>query len=175
MEDFIKYLKRKGKEQFTEAKEEEIQQLVEWGKGKLPEEFLWVYQKMMPKNVVGIKDIVIYSMERIENENFHYVPGANIYPLGLFTFASALDGDVICIDLNDKNGSIYQCSHSLLADEEKISFYKNKMVNLEFSYENVIRCSKKLADNYLEFTKELKKSRSITYDVVGIAIDRYGE
>ena len=175
MENFIKYLKRKGKTQFTEAKEEEIQQLAEWGKGKLPEEFLYVYQNMMPKNVVGIKDIVIYPMERIKNENFHYVPGANIYPLGFFTFASGLDGDAICMDLNDESGSIYQCSHSLLADEEKISFYKNKMVHLEFSYENVIRCSKKLADNYLEFTKELKKSRSITYDVVSIAIERYYE
>jgi len=166
---------KKRKAGFAPAKEEEIQQLVELGKGKLPNEFLEIYKNKMPEREIEIKDIVIYPMSRIKEENFNYIPGANIYPLGFLTFASTLDGDAICIDLNDKNGAVYQCSHSLLADGEKISFYTDKMVSLEFSYENIIRCSVKLANSYMEFAKELRRGKIIAFNVVRFVIDNYEE
>lgn len=174
MDEFVKYLSRKGKSNFSKATDEEMKQLEEWGKGKLPKEFLYVYQNMMPTGVLTIKDIRIYGMERIKAENFDYVPGANIYPLGLFTFASAMDGDAFCIDLNDETGSVYQCSHSLLSDENEIRVYGfGRTKNLEFTYENVIGCSMKIADNYREFTEVLRKRRSISYDVESYAADMY--
>lgn len=173
MQDFMKFLKKKRKDGFAPAKEEEIQQLVEMGKGKLPNEFLEGYKNMMPEHEIEIKDIVIYPMSRMKEENFDAIPGINIYPLGFFTFASTLDGDAICIDLNDKNGAVYQCSHSLLSNGEKISFYTNKMVSLDLSYENVIRCSVKLANSYMEFAKELRKGRIIAFNVVRFVIDNY--
>lgn len=173
MRDFMKFLKRRRKAKFAPAKEEEIQQLIKLGKEKLPNEFLEVYSNMMPEHEIEIKDIVIYPMSRIKEENFNCIPGVNIYPLGFFTFASTLEGDAICIDLNDEKRAVYQCSHSLLANGETISFYMNQMVSLEFCYENIIRCSVKLANSYVEFTKKLLKGRIFAHNVVEYAIDNY--
>lgn len=161
---------------FEKGDEKEIQQLVELGKRKLPKEFITIYQEAMPINEVEIyNDIVIYPFERIEEENADAVPGINIYQYGLLTFASTLDGDAICIDLNDKNGVIYQCSHSLLADEEEISFYKEKMICKEFTYENIIKFSMKLADNFMEFIEKIMSENLEIYDVIENVIDNYKE
>lgn len=175
METFIKFLKRKRKfkNSFAEATEAEMEQLTEIGKGKLPAELLEVYQTIMPNKNIEISDFVMYSVQRIKEENFDAVPGANIYPYGLFVFMSTLDGDAICIDLNDENGAIYQCSHSLLSNEERISFYKRNMVSLDFTYENIIRCSVKLADSYRDFTEKLMNKKVYAYNVVRTVIDNY--
>lgn len=115
MDEFVKYLSRKGKSNFAKATDEEIKQLEEWGKGKLPKEFLYV-----------------------------------------------------------ETGSVYQCSHSLLSNENEINVYGfGRTKTLEFTYENVIGCSMKIADNYREFTEVLRKRRSIFYDVESYAADMY--
>lgn len=161
---------------FEKGDEKEIQQLVELGKRKLPKEFINIYQEAMPIDEVEIyNDIVFYPFERIQEENVEAVPGINIYPYGLLTFASTLDGDAICIDLNDKNCAIYQCSHSLLADEEEISFYKEKMICKEFTYENIIKFSMKLADNFMEFIEKIMNENLEIYDVIESVIDDYKE
>lgn len=54
-----------------------------------------------------------------------------------------------------------------------LSFYTNKMVSFDFSYENVIRCSVKLENSYMEFAKELRKGRIIAFNVVRFVIDNY--
>lgn len=48
--------------------------------------------------------------------------------------------DAICVDTTKLDGRIYQCSHSLLS-EDGISFYKGKMIHLDFNYDNVIKYS----------------------------------
>lgn len=175
MEKFIKFLKRKYKNSFVEATDNEMKQLTEFGKGKLPSELLEVYHTMMPNTNIEIGDFTMYPIQRIKAENFDAVPGVNIYPYGLFTFMSTYDGDAICIDLNNENGAIYQCSHSLLSDDKKIYFYKHKMVNLEFTYENIIKCSVKLANNYREFIEKLIDKRLYAHSVVQTVIDNYKE
>ncbi|MDP4147268.1 MAG: hypothetical protein Q8936_22810 [Bacillota bacterium] len=176
MNKFIEYLKEINSSMFEKGDEKEIQQLEELGKKKLPKEFIMVYQEAMPiDNVEIYNDIVLYSFNRIKEENLDAVPGANIYPYGLLTFASTLDGDAICIDLNDKSSPIYQCSHSLLSDEEEISFYKNKMISKEFSYDNIIKFSIRLANNYREFVEEIMMASLEIYDVVGNVIENYKE
>lgn len=176
MNKFIEYLKDIDSSMFEKGDEKEIQKLEELGKRKLPKEFIMVYQEAMPIDEVEIyDDIVLYSFNRIEEENIDAVPGVNIYPYGLLTFASTLDGDGICIDLNDKSGAIYQCSHSLLADEEEISFYTDKMICKEFSYDNIIKFSIKLANNYREFVEKIMNERLEIYDVIENVVETYKE
>lgn len=173
---FIKYLNEIDSVMFEKADEKEIQHLEELGKRKLPKEFIRVYQEAMPIDEIEIyDDIVLYPFDRIEEENIGAVPGVNIYSYGLLIFASTLDGDGICIDLNDKNGAIYQCSHSLLEDEEEISFYKGKMICKEFSYENIIKFSIKLADNYREFVEKIMDESLEIYDVIENIVANYEE
>ena len=70
--------------------------------------------------------------------------------------------------MNEPHAPVYQCSHSLFDDETGISYYKEKLISLEFNYENIIRLSPKLADSFLEFIRKLSNKDIITYSVTDI-------
>lgn len=138
------------------ASEESINRLSELFDGKMPELLLDMYKEHVLTDEIGCGEIVLYGIDRIVDENNDYIPGANVHPLGLYTFASELDGDAICFDINDLAFPVYQCSHSLLEDEEEIYFSKDgEMKSLPFTYENVTRISHRLADSFEEFVEKL--------------------
>lgn len=155
------------------ATEAEILELKELGKNRLPDAFIKTYEKAMPTEEIAWDDFKIYPLETIKVENLDAVPGVNLYPLGFFTFASTFDGDAICIDLNDSKFPVYQCSHSLLGDGTRISFYKGgKMQHYEFTYENIIKISMKLAANYEKFLRLWSDYELESYSVTEM-IDKF--
>lgn len=172
MEKLIETYKKKRA--FVGASEEEMKTLLELEKDSLPEELILFFKEAMAEKEVKMGDFVLYPIERVKEENLNYVPGANIYPLGLFTFASTLGGDAICVDITKPEGHVYQCSHSLLSDSE-IAFYKQKMVSLELNYENVIKCSVELAGSFKEFMEWVKTGRRRCYNVTSYVLDNYKE
>jgi len=171
MEKFINFLKENdnGGSHFTKATPADLNKLLDLGKGHLPKEFVEFYTKFMPKKDVKIRDIKFFSVNKIEELNSFEVPGASLYLHDFLTFGvvSQIE-DVICIDLKD--GTIYQCEHSLFADpNEPIEFFLesiNETVSLPINHDNITQCSVKLADNFIEFTNNLIDNEWVAYDDV---------
>lgn len=141
----IRVLKEKGR--FAPATEDEMKQLSDLCYGKIPEVLYKFFSECMPQEEVEINNLVFYPLSRIVAENNNYVPGCIIRPFGFITIASTLDGDAFAIDISDSEGHVYQCSHSLIS-EDGMSFYAKKtMVHYDLTYENIIKCSIKIAKN----------------------------
>ncbi|MBQ9110703.1 MAG: SMI1/KNR4 family protein [Oscillospiraceae bacterium] len=151
---FYRFLSSLEDISFRKPTDDELEKLQEISSGKLPELFMEVYRTAIPEEDAESGDFVFYGIERMQAENTDYIPGANILPFGLFTFASTFIGDAVCMDLNDPQFSVYLCSHEFLCDEEEICCEEN-MEHLPFTYENVLKVSHKLADSFAEFVKLL--------------------
>lgn len=150
---FFDFLKKIDGISFIKPNDEELIKFREISDG-LPDILTEVYTNTMPDGEYEFSDFIFYGINRLYDENINYVAGANIFPFGFFTFASTFDGDSICIDLNDDNLPVYQCSHEILADETEIYDYDEDK-SLEFNYNNIIKVSEKLADSLTEFIEEL--------------------
>ncbi|MCH5138321.1 leucine-rich repeat domain-containing protein [Clostridiaceae bacterium UIB06] len=164
------------KENFYVPSKEEISKLKELSSNKLPEEFLNGLSICAPSKVIERDSgFVLYPIERILEENQAAVPGINIFTHGFFTFAGTLDGDALCIDLKSKNKVVYLCSHSLLSDEKEISFYKDTigMVTLPLNYENIKKCSIKLAISFEQFIEKIKNYELEPVNIIETVIKKY--
>lgn len=150
---FFDFLKKIDGISFIKPNDEELLKFREIS-DRLPDILMEVYINNMPAGEFEFSDFVFYDINRMYEENIDYVAGANIFPFGFFTFASTFDGDSICIDLNDSNFPVYQCSHELLGDETEIYDYEEDE-SLEFNYDNIIKVSERLADSFTEFINEL--------------------
>ena len=162
---FYKFLKSREEIKFTTPSDSDIEKMNTLAANKLPETFLDVYTKSVPKQDVEYKDFIFYGISRIIEENTQYIPGANLLPFGLFTFASTFDGDSICFDTNSPSFPVFQCSHSLLSGEDDIFWYKEGMHTLPFNYENVLKIAPKLADSFDDFVLKLLSGKVRTFSV----------
>ncbi|MDE6781063.1 MAG: SMI1/KNR4 family protein [Ruminococcus sp.] len=141
---------------FVQPITDELNRLYELSSGKLPEMFIEVYSQTVPECEVNFDSLVFYDIKRIIDENTEYIPGANILPFGFFTFASTLDGDGICFDLNNKDFPVYCCPHEIFCDENEINYCDNgKILTAELNYSNIIKFSHKTADSFEEFIDDL--------------------
>ena len=161
---FIEFLSNLEGASLRAATDDEINKIKELSE-ELPDVFVEIYSQAVPEDELEYEDFVFYDIDRICIENTDAVPGANILPFGLFTFASTFDGDAICVDMNDSELPVYQCSHSLLSDENEISYYKKTMISLEFNYDNIIKVSPRLADSFSDFVDKLINNDTETYSV----------
>ena len=153
---FYKFLQSLEDISFITPSEEEIKKLLDLSSDKLTDMFIEVYSKKVPADEVNFEEFVFYGIDRIVDENTNYIPGANILPYGLFTFASTFDGDSICFDLNNPDFPVYHCSHEILCDESEISYYdEDGMQTLDYNFENILKVSGKLADSFDEFVNKL--------------------
>ena len=153
----------------TETPDEaEINKIKELAQDMLPKDFAEVLECLASDSEAKCGDIVFYGTKRIIDENTRYVPGANLLPLGFFTFASTLDGDAICIDMNDPYFSVRQISHSILNGEDDISLMINgKMRTYAFNYKHILKFSARLATSFSFFESDLAAGEVKIYD------DRY--
>lgn len=162
--NFLKFLESLEDIELVNSSEEEKKEIVALANNKLPKLFWDFYSNKMPAEDVEFEDFVFYGLERMIEENTDYVPGCIVLPYGLFTFASTLDGDAICFDLNQENFPVYQCSHSLI-DEDEISYYTDKMHELETNYDNILKVSPRLANSFDEFVEQLQNEEMETFSV----------
>lgn len=177
MDNIIKeFMNNYGKENFYVPSKEEIAKVKELSNNKLPQKFLNRLSICAPSEVIELDSgFVIYPIERILEENQDAVPGINILTHGFFTFAGTLNGDALCIDLKSKKKAIYLCSHSLLSDDKEISFYNGNigMVTLPLNYENIKKCSIKLAVSFEEFIEKIKNYELEPVDIIETVIKKY--
>ena len=162
---FYKFLKSLEGIEFIFPNNSDIEKIKSLASNKLPSTFLDVYAKSVPKDDVEYEDFVFYGINRMIEENTDCIPGANLLPFGLFTFASTFDGDSICFDTNSSSFPVFQCSHSLLSGEDDISWYKGTMHTLPFDYENILKIAPKLADSFDDFVLKLLSGKAETFSV----------
>lgn len=160
---FYKFLESLDGIEFMRPSKTSIEKITELASNRLPSTFLDVYTNSVPKNDVEYEDFVFYGINRVIEENTDYIPGANILPFGLFTFASTLDGDSICFDTNSPSFPVFQCFHSLLSGEDDISWYKETMHSIPFNYENILKIAPKLADTFDDFVLKLLSGKAETF------------
>lgn len=141
---------------FQTPDSENVEKLLTLSQGRLPEMFADVYTKQEPLGEAASEDFVFYGLGRMADENTEYVPGANLLPLGLFTFASTDDGDSICFDMNDPAFPVYHVSHETMNGEDDIYYEEDgKWKSVPFNYENVVRYAQKLSDSFAGFVTAL--------------------
>lgn len=134
----------------------ELEQLEKLTGGRMPEMFRAVYEIAEPAADTEYDGFVFYGLGRMADENTEYVPGANLLPLGLFTFASLDDGDSISFDMNVPGFPVYLCSHETMNGECDIEYFEDgNLLTAPFNYENVVRYAQKLADSFAGFVTAL--------------------
>ena len=163
---FSQFLEDMDSEALENAPEQELARLESLFCGKAPRMLMDAFREHVPVREIEGEDIIFYGIDRITEENTEAVPGANLYKLGLYTFASTADGDSICFDSRDPAFPVYQCSHSLLEDAEEISFYKDgEMKHLLFNDKTVRKVSGRVADSFEEFVEDLHNGEADLYSI----------
>lgn len=168
LQKYLAFISHKYPNSFRQATDEEIAQLKELAKYKLPEEFVALFRSAMPTEAVEVSSITFYPLERIIAENTAYVPGVNVAHYGLFAFASTDDGDPVCIDLVNEPHTIWHCPHELLSDGEQIYFYKKEPIALPFNYDTVTDFSGCIGEDLDEFLEMLITNTIELYTVTEI-------
>lgn len=140
---------------FREPTAEESAALLALTDKPLPPVLTELYTHCIPAEEIECAGFVFYGIDRIVSENRDYIPGANLLPFGLFTFASGLDGDSVSIDLNVPEHPVYLCPHEQLGDEDAVYLFENgETQELPFNYENILRVSHRMADSFAAFVTE---------------------
>ncbi len=150
--------------EFKETMPEDFEKLKKLYNGKMPDTLSDYLKKHMPADDVRLhagKAFVYYGIERIIEENTDAVPGCNLHPRGLYTFASLENGDSICFDSNDPAYPVYLCSHSMFEDGDEILADYGK-TKLPFEYENILQVSKCLGSSFDEFVTNMIKWKKET-------------
>jgi len=145
--------------EFKETMPEDFEKLKKLYNGKIPDTLSDYLKKHMPADDVRLhagKAFVYYGIERIIEENTDAIPGCNLHPMGLYTFASLENGDSICFDSNDPAFPVYRCSHSLLEDGDEI-LTDNGETKIPFEYENILKVSQCLGSSFDEFVMNMIK------------------
>lgn len=157
--EFLHFLHTIEGSTFRKPTESELQTLQTLSGGRLPAMFWEAYSEEIPAAETECDAIIFYGIDRIADENTEYIPGANLLPLGFFTFASAFEGDSVCFDMNDPDFPVYLVSHESMNGEDDIWYYENDTVHyVPFNYENVVRYANKLADSFAEFTANMQEA-----------------
>ena len=170
LQKYLEFIRAKYPHSFREATEEEIAALKGLAKYELPEEFVELFCHAMPTEEVKVSSITFYPLARIIAENTQYVPGVNVFPYGLFAFASTADGDPVCIDLVHDTHTIWHCPHELLSDGGEIDFYKEELISLPFNYDTITDFSGCIGEDLDEFL-EMLITRTIELYTVTEIID----
>jgi hypothetical protein len=151
----FQFLEKLDGASFREPTAEETAALLALTDKPLPSVLTELYTRCIPAEEIECAGFVFYGIDRIVSENRDYIPGANLLPFGLLTFASGLDGDSVSIDLNAPDHPVYLCPHEQLGDEDAVYLYENgETQELPFTYENILRVSHRMADSFTAFLTE---------------------
>ena len=139
--NFIKILSAATGIQFQRASEDDISRLTCLG---IPSEVLKYYVRYVPANTVEYR-IRLWSVDELIEENTELLPGCCTSKYGYIVFASTLNGDAYCFDLNkcdsDNDPQIVLISHETIFEDT---------VRIE-----IAQCAIPVAQNLWEFLRML--------------------
>ena len=136
---------------FRSATQDEIDRLNELAGGRLTNEMLAFFSAFgidkYERALYG--NIQIIGAERLIRENKDAVPACTVLPFGFFCIASYINGDAICVDLEDDHHPVYHFPVELVNDGDTIDIWidgENRIFPL--NRENLLMASCRLAPSF---------------------------
>ncbi|HKA23870.1 MAG TPA: SMI1/KNR4 family protein [Candidatus Eisenbacteria bacterium] len=83
---------------FSPAEETDMESLTQLG---MPDSVLGFYRDFAPIETIELRELRLWDVAHLLEENHHYSPGAEILELGYVVVAGNRAGDVYCLDLGE--------------------------------------------------------------------------
>lgn len=88
-----------------------------FNKFKLSRELDDFYSKFHFLKSFSINSIIIYSLERLQEENIDYVPSCYTAEIGYVIFGGFGNGDALCVKVDSSETTVYETSHDLIYED----------------------------------------------------------
>lgn len=156
---------------FISATEEDMKKLHSLFKEAKMDEVYKFYKCYQPYDIPMLKSYVnLLSVDDIVSENTDGEPGKYLAEYGVYTIATTVGGNIICLDANDIScgepsvliadsnfcsyNDYFDCIEIGIAPEEVVESLKEDEL-LSLSYDNIKKCLPKIADTFSEFLYNL--------------------
>ena len=136
---------------FPDATEDVVERLNELAGGRLTDEMLAYFRMLgMSRNErVLLGNIQFLGAEWMIKENTDAVPACTVLPFGFFCVASYINGDAICVDLEDVYHPVYHIPVELVNDGDTITMWVDgELQSFPLNRENILLASYRLASDF---------------------------
>ena len=143
---------------FPDAAEEVVEQLNALTGGRLTDEMLAYFRMLgMSRNErVLLGNIQFLGAEWMIKENTDAVPACTVLPFGFFCVASYINGDAICVDLEDVYHPVYHIPVELVNDGDTITMWVDeKLQSFPLNRENILLASYRYASDFGRYIEHL--------------------
>ena len=145
---------------FRQATDDELEGLNELAGGRLTDEMLAYFSAFgLDKNERALYgNIAIYGAEHLIRFMKDGVPESTVLPFGFFCIASYINGDAICVDLEDDHHPVYHFPIELINDGDTIDMWiDGESKSFPLNRENALLASCRLAPSfewYIEYLRQ---------------------
>ena len=143
---------------FPDAAEDVVEQLNALAGGRLTDEMLAYFRMLgMSRNErVFLDNIQFLGAEWMIKENTDAVPACTVLPYGFFCVASYINGDAICVDLEDVYHPVYHIPVELVNDGDTITMWVDeKLQSFPLNRENILLASYRYASDFGGYIEHL--------------------
>ena len=136
---------------FPDATEDVVERLNELAGDRLTDEMLAYFRMLgMSRNErVLLGNIQFLGAEWLIKENTGAVPACTVRPFGFFCVASYINGDAICVDLEDVYHPVYHIPVELVNDGDTITMWVDgELQSFPLNRENILLASYRLASDF---------------------------
>lgn len=162
-EESLAQLKEKLSEEYTirNATEDELDRLNQLAGGKLTDQMLAFFSAIgmdHGKRALRRNLIILNGAEDLLKYNTDAVPVCSILPFGFFGVACYINGDALCVDLEDDRHPVYQFSHELINDSDTFEILiDGKYQSFPVNRENALHTARCMASSFALFIEYLGK------------------
>ena len=164
---------------FRNATEEELDRLNQLAGGRLTDHmlaFLSAFGLDHGKRAL-LRDLIeIHGAEDLLKYNTGAVPVYMVHPFGFFCFASFINGDAICVDLEDERHPVYQLSHELINDTDDSDILEiwidGDIQSFPRNRENALRAACTMARSFEDFIENMSCQRAIAPHDIDYIFDK---
>ena len=164
---------------FRNATEEELDRLNQLAGGRLTDHmlaFLSAFGLDHGKRAL-LRDLIeIHGAEDLLKYNTDAVPVYMVFQFGFFCFASFINGDALCVDLEDERHPVYQLSHELINDTDDSDILEiwidGDIQSFPRNRENALRAACTMARSFEDFIENMSCQRAIAPHDIDYIFDK---
>ena len=167
---------------FRSATEDELDRLNKLAGGRLTDNMLAFFSEFgLDKGKRALlRDLIeIHGAEDLVKYNTGAVPVYMVFPFGFFCFASFINGDAICVDLEDERHPVYQFSHELINDTDDSDtldiWIDGDIQSFPRNRENALRAACLMARSFEIFIENMSLKRAIAPHDIDYIFDKAKE
>ena len=163
---------------FRNATEDELDRLNQLAGGRLTDQMLAFFSTFgLDYGTRALRgDIAINGAEYLLKFNTGAVPECMVLPFGFFCVASYINGDALCVDLEDDHHPVYQFSHDLINDSDTIDLWIDGTTqSFPLNRENALLAATIRASSFEIFVEYLRNKVALGLSSVNYIIDKAKE